>query len=44
MVCLTAYTARIAQFLDAHCDLLLVGDSMGWCCMAWTARKALSLI
>jgi len=29
LVCLTAYTARIAQLLDQHCDLLLVGDSMG---------------
>jgi len=29
LVCLTAYTARIAEILDAHCDLLLVGDSMG---------------
>ncbi len=29
LVCLTAYTARIAQILDKHCDLLLVGDSMG---------------
>jgi 3-methyl-2-oxobutanoate hydroxymethyltransferase len=26
---LTAYTARMAQLLDAHCDLLLVGDSLG---------------
>ena len=29
LVCLTAYTARVAQILDPHCDLLLVGDSMG---------------
>ncbi len=29
LVCLTAYTARIAQILDRHCDLLLVGDTMG---------------
>lgn len=29
LVCLTAYTARIAQILDVHCDLLLVGDTMG---------------
>ncbi len=26
---LTAYTVRKAQLLDAHCDLLLVGDSLG---------------
>lgn len=29
IVVLTAYTARQAQLLDAHCDLLLVGDSLG---------------
>jgi 3-methyl-2-oxobutanoate hydroxymethyltransferase len=29
IVCLTAYTAPVAQILDAHCDLLLVGDSVG---------------
>ena len=26
---LTAYTVRMAQLLDPHCDLLLVGDSLG---------------
>ena len=29
IVMLTAYTARTAQLLDAHCDMLLVGDSLG---------------
>jgi len=29
IVMLTAYTARQAQLLDTHCDLLLVGDSLG---------------
>src|SRR5437868_4207676 len=29
IVCLTAYTMRMAQLLDPHCDLLLVGDSLG---------------
>ena len=29
VVMLTAYTARQAQLLDAHCDLLLIGDSLG---------------
>src|SRR3569832_2378371 len=29
VVCLTAYTAPMAEMLDAHCDLLLVGDSVG---------------
>ena len=29
LVCLTAYTAPVAEILDDHCDLLLVGDSVG---------------
>ncbi|MCB1681943.1 MAG: 3-methyl-2-oxobutanoate hydroxymethyltransferase [Rhodospirillales bacterium] len=29
LVCLTAYTAPMAQILDPHCDILLVGDSIG---------------
>ena len=29
IVCLTAYTAPMAELLDPHCDLLLVGDSVG---------------
>ncbi|QPQ54080.1 3-methyl-2-oxobutanoate hydroxymethyltransferase [Allosphingosinicella flava] len=28
IVMLTAYTARMAQLLDPHCDILLVGDSL----------------
>src|SRR5262245_55704793 len=29
IVCLTAYTAPVAEILDPHCDLLLVGESVG---------------
>lgn len=29
IVCLTAYTAPMAQLMDPHCDVLLVGDSLG---------------
>ncbi len=29
IVCLTAYTTPISRLLDPHCDLLLVGDSVG---------------
>ena len=29
IVCLTAYTTPMAEILDGHCDLLLVGDSVG---------------
>lgn len=29
VVCITAYTAPMARFMDRHVDLLLVGDSLG---------------
>lgn len=29
IVCLTAYTTPVARIADPHCDLLLVGDSVG---------------
>lgn len=29
LVCLTAYTTSIAQLVDPHCDVVLVGDSVG---------------
>jgi 3-methyl-2-oxobutanoate hydroxymethyltransferase len=29
IVMLTSYTMRMAQLLDPHCDMLLVGDSLG---------------
>lgn len=29
IVCLTAYTTPVAELLDPHCDLLLIGDSVG---------------
>jgi 3-methyl-2-oxobutanoate hydroxymethyltransferase len=29
LVMLTAYTMRMAQLVDPHCDMLLVGDSLG---------------
>ena len=29
LVCLTAYTTPMAKILDKHCDILLVGDSLG---------------
>lgn len=29
IVCLTAYTTPIARLVDRHCDLILVGDSVG---------------
>ena len=29
LVCLTAYTTPMARLVDAHCDIALVGDSVG---------------
>ncbi|WP_404403535.1 3-methyl-2-oxobutanoate hydroxymethyltransferase [Pelagibacterium halotolerans] len=29
LVCLTAYTTPIAKLVDEHCDIVLVGDSVG---------------
>ncbi len=29
LVCLTAYDATVAELLDPHCDIILVGDSVG---------------
>ncbi len=29
LVCLTAYTTPMARIMDPHCDVLLVGDSVG---------------
>ncbi len=29
IICLTAYTFPIAKILDEHCDVILVGDSLG---------------
>ena len=28
IVCLTSYSKTVAQILDKHCDIILVGDSM----------------
>jgi len=29
IICLTAYSKNIAQIIDSHCDIILVGDSLG---------------
>lgn len=43
LVMLTAYTARQAQLLDAHCDMLLVGDSLGQVIYGLPSTLAVSL-
>ena len=29
IICLTAYSKNVAEILDNHCDVVLVGDSLG---------------
>ena len=29
IICLTSYTKTITEILDKHCDIILVGDSVG---------------
>jgi len=43
LVCLTAYTAPIAKLLDAHCDLLLVGDSLAMVVYGMTSTVGVDL-
>ena len=31
IISLTAYSKNIASIIDRHCDLVLVGDSLGLC-------------
>lgn len=43
IVCLTAYTTPIAKLLDPHCDLLLVGDSLGMVLYGMTNTIAVTM-
>lgn len=43
LVMLTAYTVRMAQLLDPHCDMLLVGDSLGQVVYGLPSTLAVSL-
>jgi len=43
VVMLTAYTIRMAQILDPHCDILLVGDSLARCSTALPSSVPVSL-
>ncbi|MGH1456770.1 MAG: 3-methyl-2-oxobutanoate hydroxymethyltransferase [Alphaproteobacteria bacterium] len=43
IVCLTAYTAPMAQILDEYCDLILVGDSMSMCLYGMNSTIGLSV-
>ena len=43
IVCLTAYTAPVAKVLDAHAELLLVGDSVGMVIYGMTSTIGVTL-
>jgi 3-methyl-2-oxobutanoate hydroxymethyltransferase len=43
IVCLTAYSKNIASILDKHCDLVLVGDSLGSVLYNYKSTRQVSL-
>ena len=43
IVCLTAYSKNIASILDNHCDLILVGDSLGSVLYNYKSTRQVSL-
>ena len=43
IICLTAYSKNIASILDKHCDLVLVGDSLGSVLYNFNSTKNVTL-
>jgi len=43
VICLTAYSKNIATILDKHCDLVLVGDSLGSVLYEYKSTKEVTL-
>jgi len=43
LVCLTAYSKPMAEYLDKHVDLLLVGDSLGMVLYGFTSTRDVTL-
>ena len=43
IVCLTAYSKNIASILDNHCDIILVGDSLGSVLYNYRSTRQVSL-
>jgi len=43
IVCLTAYSKNIASIIDKHCDLILVGDSLGSVLYNFSSTKKVTL-
>ena len=43
IICLTAYSKNIASIIDKHCDIILVGDSLGSVLYNFSTTKKVSL-
>ena len=43
IICLTAYSKNIASIIDKHCDLILVGDSLGSVLYNFSSTKSVTL-
>ena len=43
IVCLTAYSKNIAAIIDKHCDIVLVGDSLGSVLYSFSSSKKVTL-
>ena len=43
IICLTAYSKTIAEILDKHCDVILVGDSLGMALYGMRATREVTL-
>ena len=43
VICLTAYSKNVASILDKHCDLVLVGDSLGSVLYDYKSTKEVTL-
>ena len=43
IICLTAYSKNIASILDKHCDIVLVGDSLGSVLYNYKSTKEVTL-
>ena len=43
IICLTAYSKNIAQIADKHCDIILVGDSLGSVLYNYKSTRSVTL-
>tara|TARA_B110001450_G_scaffold163241_1_gene152171 strand:- start:77 stop:865 length:789 start_codon:yes stop_codon:yes gene_type:complete len=43
IICLTAYSKNIAQIVDRHCDIVLVGDSLGSVLYNYKSTRSVTL-